>query len=170
MKRLVFILAIVVHLGCKKNNTSGAYTSSFSFDVNNTSYSWRFNFSSVPLDGSAITIKYPEVGGAPSGYKLSGFNSNQDVTLNCFIETNSLSPATYKSITTSSTGFIQSSYRINGINYAPINLNDSMVVTVSNVSNNQISGTFNAVMHDVDTRTVKLEIKNGIFNNILVSN
>ena len=86
------------------------------------------------------------------------------------METNSLSPTTYKSITTSLTGIIQSSYRINGINYAPINLNDSMVVTISKVSNNQISGTFNAVMHDVNTTTIKLEIKNGIFTNILVSN
>lgn len=170
MKGLLFMFVIAVHLSCKKNNTSDIYTSSFRFDVNNRSYNWSFDFNLLSLDGYAITTKNPGVGGAPSGYKLSGFNSNQGITLNCFLETNSLTPATYTSITTISTGFIQSSYIINGINYAPINLNDSMRVTISRVSNNQISGTFNAVMHDVDTRTIKLEIKNGIFTNILISN
>ena len=169
MKGLIFLLLVVV-LGCKKNKIQDTNSSSFSFDVNNTSYNWHFNFNSLSGDGYAITTKYTGAGGAPSGYRLSGFNSSQDVTLNCFMETNSLIPTTYKSITTSSTGFIQSSYIVNGINYAPININDSMVVTISNVSNNQISGTFNAVMHDVNTRAIKLEIKYGIFTNILVSN
>ena len=170
MKGMLFLLFIAIHLSCKKNHTSDAYSSSFSFDANNTSYNWDFNYNSLSSNGYAITTKYPGVGGAASGYKLSGFNYNQDVSLDCFMETDSLTTTTYKSITTSSTGIIQSGYRIHSINYAPINLNDSIVITITSVSNNQISGTFNAVMHDVNTGTMKLEIKNGIFTNILVSN
>ena len=170
MARLLIIVLFIFQLGCKKNENYPTYTSSFSFMANNTSYVWTFNFDVPSQNGYGIITKYPGTGGMAGGYMVEGFNQSQNVSINCFIETNLLATGTYKSITTASTGIIQSGYGINGVNYAPINLGDSVVVNITSISNNTARGTFNAIMHDVSTRSVKVEINNGFFDNLIISN
>lgn len=170
MRRILFISLLLAQLECKKDDSSQHYTFSFGFKANGADFGWSFNSAGSNTEGGALINRFPGSGGSPSGYLLQGFGPSRHVTLNCFMETNSFTTAVYKTVTTASTGFIQSSYIINGVNYAPINLNDSMVVTISNVLNNLASGTFTAVMHDIATRSEKVEIKDGYFNNVIVGN
>jgi hypothetical protein len=169
MKKLSIIVLFVFQLGCNKKDNPPVYSSNFSFKANNSVYAWNFDFAHPSSNGFGLISRHDAVGWVPGGYMLSGFKPSQDISLYFFLETNAVATGTYKSVTTVSTPYIQSGYIVNGTYYAPLNIGDSVMVTISSLSDNKASGTFNAVMHD-STRSIKLEITDGRFNNLIISN
>jgi len=169
MKKLLLIAILGVQLGCSKKDKPPVYSSSFSFTANNTHYSWNFNSAQPTANGFGMITPYIGVISFPNGYMLKGYNQSKNISLYFFIETNALSPGTYKLVTTTPFAVFRSGYIVNGTTYFPLNTGDSIMVNISTLSGNKASGTFSAAMHD-STRVNKLEISNGQFNNLDISN
>ena len=170
MRNLLIFWLCIFQLGCHKNESSPAHTSNFSFKANSTNYAWDFNYSGSALNGYGLVTKCIGIGNIPTGYLIQGSSQPQNVSAYFFVETDSLAAGSYKWPLPTSVAIIQSGYVLNGVHYAPINTGDSVVVNISSISGNLCSGTFNGVMHDVSTRSIKVEISDGHFNNLVISN
>jgi hypothetical protein len=170
MKKLLLIAIFGVQLGCSKKESPPVYSSSFSFKANNKDFSWNFNFAQPTANGFGSITQYIGVFGYPNGYMLSGFNQSKNISLYFFVETNALATGTYKLVTTTPIAVFRSGYIVNGTIYFPLKIGDSVMVTISTISGNKASGIFNAVMHAATTMANKVEITNGHFDNLIISN
>jgi hypothetical protein len=167
--RLSFLVSSILCLcSCHKTAPTPTYSSSFNFKANNIAYNWEYN--SIGPARSAIILKNTDPISLNTIYLLQGMDSLEKITVNCHINTSTLTLGTYKIVTTPATAIIRSSYLLNNVTYAPIVLNDSVEVIITNITNNYASGTFKAVMHDVSTTLSKLEIMEGNFSHVIISN
>ena len=159
---------MVLAISCKKNEEEEKL-SSYSFKANNTNYSWNFSMSEIADHGAMFVKTVSNVGFNPQ-YLLNSWNKVKNLTLYFVLNTPTLNAGTFKKVTTASTLYFESGFTFNGIQYFPLAVDDYIEVTITSISDNHADGTFKAVMHDMAAPSSRLEITNGSFNHILISN
>jgi hypothetical protein len=160
-KYLFPLLSVVFLYSCKKENSKTS--SHFSFKTNTAQHNWGYDRIGPSRGANIIKASIPL-----SGYLLQAWDKSQGIAINLHFNTPTLTTGTFKVVTTSVSIVTQSSYIINAITYAPLQIGDSVSVTISNLNNKHANGSFVATMHDISTPTNKMEISDGSFENVQI--
>ena len=164
LKITTLVISLSVISSCKKSKIAEPQTV-FSFKANGVSYKWSNSVSGNTEPQGAKIIKITTATGNTC-HILEGMDHPSDMFLNLAMVTNTLQKTTYTTITPSSNNISYSIYKANNVYGAPVNPGDSVAVNITDITNNFVTGTFNAVMHD-QTLT-KIEITEGSFQHVMI--
>ena len=163
---LILVLAAILLTSCEKEDTNSRSTSNFGFTGNSVDYRWDF----APNPSSALTganlWKTTSANTNDTIYILTGVNQASNIELKCAIHTSQLKPSVYRTVTSMSDPWIESICRVNGELYGT-RTGDVVTVTITSMDRNFVSGTFGAVMHDLNWGGLQeYRIWNGYFNRV----
>ena len=164
---IVLSLATLVFISCKKDNVPAVPSASFSFKVDNTSYSWNFEPDSPRLERGARlrTVLNPNTNAVT--YALEGWDTPRELGVLLLMNTSSPAVSTYKTVIRASDPYAESISNFDHTRFAT-KTDDYSIITITNISGDYASGSFYAVMHDLATSSRELRIFNGSFNHILI--
>src|SRR5215212_6399482 len=167
--RSIFICLILASsfLSCKKDQKLPD-DPSFGFTGNNVNYKWNFVNAPSFDDRDAFFKKKKSINSNDTVYLLVGRDQTAGVEILCVIPTSVLKRGTYTTITQQSDPYIENLCFLKDIRYGTLT-GDYMVVTISSIVNNYASGSFTTVMHDLTSGTQELNIVNGYFNHVLIT-
>jgi hypothetical protein len=164
------LLIANIFVSCKKDPVQTPSLSNFGFTANSVNYKWDF----VPAPSYDLTDaffrKTISANTNDTMYVLVGVYQPSNIELQCAIHTSQLRPSTYTTITTMSDPSVESTCFLDGELYGT-RWDDAVTVTITSVDRNYASGSFTAVMHDLQRwgGLHELRIWNGYFNRVAIT-
>jgi hypothetical protein len=167
---LFYLFIATIFASCKKDPIQPPSLSNFGFTANSVNYKWDF----VPAPSYDLTDaffrKTISANTNDTMYVLVGVYQPSNIELQFAIHTSQLRPSTYTTITTMNDPWVESTCFLDGELYGT-RWDDAVTVTITSMDRNYASGSFTAVMHDLQRwgGLHELRIWNGYFNRVAIT-